>query len=98
MTTDQLLFLNKLVDSAETCQARGLSFVIASAEADSYIDDVAVLAHKMMEIIGVSTLFVLVGMDKKVLLVIRLRLGTVNAALLAREFDGGGHAAAVSRS
>ena len=98
LTTDQLALLNRLVDSAETRQVRGLSFVIACAESERYIDDVAVLAHKMMEMMGLSTLFVLVAMDNKVQLVIRSRLGTVNAAHIAREFGGGGHPSAAAAS
>lgn len=42
---------------------------------------------------GLSTYFVLVGLDNKVQLVIRSGLGTVNAALIAREFGGGGYTA-----
>ncbi|MDR2726295.1 MAG: CBS domain-containing protein [Candidatus Adiutrix sp.] len=98
LTTDQLALLNSLIDSAETRQARGLSFVIACAESERYIDDIAVLAHKMMEIMGLSILFILVAMDNKVQLVIRSRLGTVNAALIAREFGGGGHPSAAAAS
>lgn len=98
MSADQLALLNKLVASAETRQARGFNFVVAMAQADRYVDDVAVLAHKMMEIMGVSTLFVLVGMDNKVQLVIRSRLGTVDAAAIAREFGGGGHPSAAAAS
>ena len=98
LTTDQLALLNNLVDSAETRQVRGLSFVIACAESENYVEDVAVLAHKMMDIMGLSTLFILVGMDNRVQLVIRSRLGTVNAALVAREFGGGGHPSAAAAS
>lgn len=98
LTTDQLALLNELIDSAETRQARGLSFVIATAQIEHYVDDVAVLAHKMMEIMGLSILFVLVAMDNKVQLVIRSRLGTVNAAGIAREFGGGGHPSAAAAS
>ncbi len=96
LSTDQLALLHKLIDSAETRQARGLSFVIAFAESERYIEDVAVLAHKMMEIMGLAILFVLVAMDNKVQLIIRSRLGTVNAALIAREFGGGGHPSAAA--
>ena len=96
LTPTQLALLNELVDSAETRQARGLNFVIATAQMEHYVDDVAVLAHKMIEIMGISILFILVGMENKVQLVIRSRLGTVNAALIAREFGGGGHPSAAA--
>ncbi|MDL2259413.1 CBS domain-containing protein [Deltaproteobacteria bacterium OttesenSCG-928-K17] len=98
LTAEQLALLHELIDSAETRQARGLSFVVATAQIEHYVDDVAVLAHKMMEIMGISILFVLVAMDNKVQLVIRSRLGTVNAALIAREFGGGGHPSAAAAS
>ncbi len=98
LTTEQLALLNELIDSAETRQARGLSFVIATAQIEHYVDDVAVLAHKMMEIMGLSILFVLVAMDNKVQLIIRSRLGSINAAAIAREFGGGGHPSAAAAS
>ncbi len=98
LTTDQLALLNDLIDSAETRQARGINFVIATAQTEHYVDDVAVLAHKMMEITGLSILFVMVGMDNKVQLVIRSRLGTVDAAVIARQFGGGGHPSAAAAS
>ncbi|MDR1920178.1 MAG: CBS domain-containing protein [Candidatus Adiutrix sp.] len=98
LTTEQLSLLNDLIASAETRQARGLSFVIATAQTENYIDDVAVLAHKMMEMMGLSILFVLVAMDNKVQLIIRSRLGTVDAAEIARKFGGGGHTAAAAAS
>lgn len=98
LTTAQLALLNELIDSAETRQVRGFSLVVAMAQTEHYVDDVAVLAHKMMEMMGISILFVLAGMDNKVQLVIRSRLGTVNAALIAREFGGGGHPSAAAAS
>ncbi|MGL4209147.1 MAG: CBS domain-containing protein, partial [Candidatus Adiutrix sp.] len=96
MSTEQLALLNDLVDSAESRQAKGLNFVITTAQVEYYIDDLAVLAHKMMDIMGISILFVLVGMDNKVQLVIRSRLGTINAAEIARTFGGGGHPSAAA--
>jgi len=98
LTTEQLALLNGLVDSAETRQTRGLSIVIATAQVEYYVDDVAILAHKMMEMMELAVLFVLVAMDNKVQLVIRSRLGTVNAAAIAREFGGGGHPSAAAAS
>ena len=98
LTTEQLALLHSLIDSAETRQARGLSLVIACAESESHIEDLAVLVHKMMEIMGLSILFALVAMDNKVQLIIRSRPGTVNAALIAREFGGGGHPSAAAAS
>lgn len=98
LNPEQLSLLNMLIDSAETRQARGLSFVVATAQIEHYVDDVALLAHKMMEIMGLSILFVLVSMDNKIQLVIRSRLGSVDAAAIARQFGGGGHSSAAAAS
>ncbi len=98
LTPEQLALLNELINSAETHQVRGLSMVIAATQIENYIDDIAVLAHKMMEIMGLSTLFLLVAMDNKVQLIIRSRLGEINAAEIARNFGGGGHPSAAAAS
>ena len=96
LTSAQLTLLNELIGTAESRQAKGVNFVVAAAHAEEYVDDVAVLAHKMMEILGIPILFVLVEMEGKVQLVIRSRMGTIDAARVAREFGGGGHASAAA--
>jgi tRNA nucleotidyltransferase (CCA-adding enzyme) len=96
MTAEQVFLLNDLIKSATRYNVHGVDIVIAQTSADQYIGDIAVLAHKLMEIENLDVLFVLVLMENRVYLIGRSRLEEVNVAEVASEFGGGGHATAAS--
>jgi tRNA nucleotidyltransferase (CCA-adding enzyme) len=96
LTADQVFLLNDLIKSATRYNIHGVDVVIAQASADQYIGDIAVLAHKLMEIENLDVLFVLVLMENRVYLIARSRLEEVNVAEVASEFGGGGHPTAAS--
>ena len=52
LTADQVFLLNDLIKSATRYAIHGVDVVIAQASADQYVGDIAVLAHKLMEIAG----------------------------------------------
>jgi tRNA nucleotidyltransferase (CCA-adding enzyme) len=96
LTAEQVFLLNDLIKSATRYDIHGVDVVIAQASADQYIGDIAVLAHKLMEIENLNVLFVLILMENRVYLIGRSRLEEVNVAEVASEFGGGGHPAAAS--
>ena len=96
LTAEQVFLLNDLIKSATRYNIHGVDVVIAQASADHYIGDIAVLAHKLMEIENLDALFVLVLMENRVYLIGRSRLEEVNVAEVASEFGGGGHPTAAS--
>jgi tRNA nucleotidyltransferase (CCA-adding enzyme) len=96
LTAEQVFLLNDLIKSATRYNIHGVDVVIAQASADQYIGDIAVLAHKLMEIENLDVLFVLVLMENRVYLIGRSRLEEVNVAEVASEFGGGGHPTAAS--
>jgi tRNA nucleotidyltransferase (CCA-adding enzyme) len=96
LTAEQVFLLNDLIQSATRYRVHGVDIVIAQAAVDRYIGDVAVLAHKLMDMENLDVLFVLVLMESRVTLIGRSRIEDVNVAEVAAEFGGGGHPTAAS--
>jgi tRNA nucleotidyltransferase (CCA-adding enzyme) len=96
MTAEQVFLLNDLIQSAKRYPIHGVDIVIAQASADRYVGDIAVLAHKLMDMENLNALFVLVLMENRVYLIGRSRLHEVNVAEIASELGGGGHPTAAS--
>ncbi len=96
LSAEQVFLLHDLIRSAERYHVHGIDVVLAQASVDHYIGDIAVLAHKLMEMENLDVLFVLVLMENRVYLIGRSRLEEVNVAEIASEFGGGGHPTAAS--
>jgi tRNA nucleotidyltransferase (CCA-adding enzyme) len=93
---DQLALLNELILAAETRESRGHCLALSMARRESRVEDLAVLASKMMEIMDLDSLFLLVEMESMVQLVARSRKGGIDAGEIARALGGGGHASAAA--
>jgi len=96
LTTGHITIMNELLNSLEIHHINGIPIHIAMASIDRYMGDIAILAHKIRDIENMDTLFLLVRMEDRVHLVARSRISEVDAGLVAREFDGGGHHTAAS--
>jgi tRNA nucleotidyltransferase (CCA-adding enzyme) len=96
LNAEQVFLLNDLIQSASRYHIHGTEVVIAQAASDRYIGDIAVLAHKLMDMENLDVLFVLVRMEDRVYLIGRSRVEEVNVAEVASEFGGGGHPTAAS--
>jgi len=96
LTAEQVFLLNDLIQSATKYHVHGVDVVIAQASVDHYIGDIAILAHKLMDMENLDALFTLVLMENRVYLIGRSRVEEVNVAEIASEFGGGGHPAAAS--
>jgi len=96
LSAEQVFLLHDLIRSAERYHIHGMDVVLAQASVDYYIGDIAVLAHKLMDMDNLDVLFVLVLMENRVYLIGRSRLEEVNVAEIASEFGGGGHPTAAS--
>ncbi len=96
LTAEQVFLLNDLIQSASRYHIHGVDVVIAQASIDRYIGDIAVLAHKLMDMENLDVLFTLVLMENRVSLIGRSRIEEVNVADIASEFGGGGHPTAAS--
>lgn len=98
MTKEHIRALNALLESAQTYHINGTDVVLAEATLDSYLDDFAFLAHKMMEMEKFDILFAIGRMDDRIQIVARSRAHAVNVGAVCSAFGGGGHAYAASAS
>jgi len=88
--------LSALLDSLEAHEAAGVEVLVATAAAREYVEGVANLAHKLVDVTDCAGLVVLVEMDGRVFAVTRSRVPELDAAALAAVLGGGGHAQAAS--
>lgn len=98
MTKEHIRALNALLESAQTYHINGADVVLAEATLDSYLDDFAFLAHKMMEMEKFDILFAIGRMDDRIQIVARSRSHAVNVGAVCAASGGGGHAYAASAS
>jgi len=96
MTTEQVLLLHDLIQTATRYRIHETDVTIATAFSDQYIGDLAVVAHKLRDLGNYNVLFVLASMEDRVYLVARSRLDNVHVGDIARKFGGGGHPSAAS--
>ncbi len=96
LSRDQVAVLHQLIEEAETIEIGGLDIIVATAGAEGYVGDLAVLVHQYRDMENPDALFALVRMQDRVYLIARSRSDEVNAGDIAGEFGGGGHATAAS--
>lgn len=96
LTKEQLSLLNELVESQERFSIEGIEIVIATASAEGYVGDLAVLAHRLRDMENINVLFTLIHMDSRILMVARSRIPSVDVGAIAALFGGGGHPTAAS--
>jgi tRNA nucleotidyltransferase (CCA-adding enzyme) len=98
LNREQLDVLNELIRSIETLNINGVEIALATATVDYYVEDLAYVVHRMMDLENLSALLILVQMDRRVYFIGRSRTKAIDLSQVAREFDGGGHANAASAS
>ncbi len=96
LTPEELHVLDDLIQSSMNYNISGIDVMVAETPADNYKGQVSVLAHKLMDIEAVESLFILVGMKDRVHLVARSRAKEVNVGAVASRLGGGGHPTAAS--
>ncbi|MBI5571480.1 MAG: CBS domain-containing protein [Desulfomonile tiedjei] len=96
MTRDQIEVLHQLIEGTEIVNVGGIDVVIATAAAEGYVGDLAILVHKYKDMDNLDVLFALVRMDDRVHIIARSRIEEVNVGEILAEFGGGGHPQAAS--
>jgi len=96
LSAEQIEVLHQLIEESETVNVGGLEILVTMASVRGYVPEVALLVHKYKDMENLDAIFALVRMEGRVHLVARSRLEEVNAAEVAMEFGGGGHATAAS--
>lgn len=96
LTESQRELYQKLVEAAEFHEFAGQTVVIAGTSAKGYIEELAILAHKLRDLYDPAAIFVLVDLDKRVQLVARSNSEAIDVSEVARHFGGGGHSKAAA--
>jgi len=96
LDAEQISLLNDLLKSMKAYYFNGIKTVIATATSSRYIQDLAILAHKIRDMENLDALFCVVKMEDRVLMVARSRVDEVDVGAIAYEFEGGGHPTAAS--
>ncbi|TCP63785.1 tRNA nucleotidyltransferase (CCA-adding enzyme) [Heliophilum fasciatum] len=93
---EQKALLRAIGDRAMTLTVGGVRVVVTSAELDEYVEGLALLVHRQVEIEGSDVFIAVVRMEGRVYVVGRSRVEEVHVHELLRPFGGGGHSAAAA--
>ncbi|MDY6851718.1 MAG: CBS domain-containing protein [Thermodesulfobacteriota bacterium] len=96
LTVEQVALLHELINSAQTHAIRGVEVVMTQATTEKYVDELAVLVHKMMDMENINVMFALAAMEGRIYLVARSRAPQVDVGEIAKVFGGGGHPSAAA--
>ena len=88
--------LARALVAAEAVEAGGVSTMVATLVAAEYVEEVAVVAHRYLEVTGCDAFILLVGMEQRVFVIARSRSGALDVAAALEPVGGGGHSAAAS--
>lgn len=92
----QKKLLNQLISSSLESHFKGISVVFARATAQEYIEGLALVTHKLMDIVNSDIIFVMVKMKNRIYLVARSNRNSVNVGKILKVLGGGGHSQAAS--
>jgi len=96
LTVQQVELLNILLKNLKGTDFDGITVSVAYASSETYIPDIAGLAHLVRDMENPDVLFLVVAMEKRVCLVARSRVAEVDVGEIMRNFHGGGHPSAAS--
>lgn len=96
LSAEQINLIGQLQQQARSYTIRGVSVVVSKLILAEYIDDFAIIVQRLMVMENIDVLFALISMGERTYLIARSRIPEINVGMVAREYGGGGHAAAAS--
>ena len=96
LSAEQRELLLRAIDEVHTERIGGHDIFVVALAAETYVDGLSVIAHKVMELLNCEVLLQAVQMIGRVFVTARSRLGSIDVADLLRVVGGGGHAQAAS--
>lgn len=96
LSPEQRRLLNELLERTEYVEVNGVPVAIALSEAGPYVNELALLAHKLSELENVPLVFVLARMGETIYVVGRARSEATHVGEVLAELGGGGHSRAAS--
>ncbi|MBI2264160.1 MAG: CBS domain-containing protein, partial [Armatimonadetes bacterium] len=96
LSEPQRSLLKSLLENSSHYAVQGADVVIARAETGHYVEELAFLAQKFMDLERPDTVFVLVKMRDRLCIVGRSRVPAVDVGMILAPLGGGGHSTAAS--
>ena len=98
LSPEQVDVLDQLIKNAYIFHVGGIDVLITRSESPGYVEDFAMLVHKLRGMFEVDAMFAVGLMAERVYLVARSTVPQINAAEVAARFGGGGHPTAAAAS
>lgn len=96
LSPEQHELLHRLISSSRSIFVEGHRIVLAQASFDQYIEDLALLTNRLMELERVAVVFCLVKMGNRIYVVGRSATPALDVGEILSELGGGGHSSAAS--
>jgi len=96
LTPQQRAVYEDLERHLETRDYEGHTVLIATAQVAGYVEELATLAHKLMELYDPAACFVLVQLDQHLQIIARSQTDAIDVAAILKPLGGGGHTKAAS--
>ncbi|MBN1526805.1 MAG: CBS domain-containing protein [Candidatus Omnitrophica bacterium] len=97
LSEEELSFLARLINATERTVVNGVSVSMAEVDAGTFVGEMGMLIHKLLDIENIPVLFVFVRTAPgKVSIIARSKLPNVDVNKVLAHFGGGGHATAAS--
>jgi len=96
LTSEQFTLLNQMISSSEQHMIKGHRVVISLFSSEEYIDELALIVHRYVEMENIPIFFALVGVGNAVSVVARSRVPEVDVGDILSSLGGGGHPSAAS--
>jgi tRNA nucleotidyltransferase (CCA-adding enzyme) len=91
LSTGQRELYNRLLESVESLVIQGQRIVLAQAVADTGVEEISTIAHKLRDLFEPDGLFVVVDLGTHLQLVARSATDNLDVSEIAARFGGGGH-------
>jgi tRNA nucleotidyltransferase (CCA-adding enzyme) len=96
LSEEQRKLLNQLLASSTVHFVHGFRILLASADAGKYVNELALLTHRMMDLERWDAIFSIVRMKERSYIVGRSRQDAIDVSAVLARFGGGGHPTAGS--
>lgn len=91
LTDEQKKIFDTLQQNLQTMDVKGHRIVIAQVDVGDMDEELSTVAHKLRDIVEGDALFVLAKIKSGVQLIARSTSDSIDVALIANQFGGGGH-------
>lgn len=93
---DQQELYDLLIANIQSVSINGHVIILACAQINHHVDEIATLSHKLRELYDPGAVFVLVQVNDDIQLVARGNNDVIDVSIVAKAFGGGGHSRAAA--